>query len=139
MLQPPADNDDPLPLLLGTKFYYLEFCSTFRIFVAECTDMVIISKTTLRNFVVHYPDSEGAMEQWYALTKEADWKNFAELKKSFNSADAVGNDRYVFNIRGNTYRLIALIIFKVRTVYILFVGTHRQYDEVDAATVTFKK
>jgi mRNA interferase HigB len=79
--------------------------------------MVIISKATLRNFTVHNPDSEGAMEQWYA----------------------VGNDRYVFNVRGNTYRLIALIIFRVRTVYILFVGTHQEYDEVDAATVTFKK
>lgn len=109
------------------------------IFALDCIVMVIISKTILRNFIAHHPDSEGAMEQWYTLTKEADWKNFAELKRSFNSTDAVGNDRYVFNIRGNTYRLIALIIFKVRTVFILFVGTHQEYDEVDATTVTFKR
>jgi len=101
--------------------------------------MVTISKAALRNFIVRHPDSAGSMDQWYAVTKEADWKDFAALKKSFNSTDAVGNDRYVFNIRGNTYRLIALIIFKVRTVYILFVGTHKEYDEVDAANVTFKK
>ena len=105
----------------------------------ECAAMVIISKATLRNFIDGHPDAEGAMEQWYSITKEADWRNFAALRKSFNSTDAVGNDRYVFNIRGNTYRLIALIIFKVRTVYILFVGTHNEYDQVDAATVTFKK
>src|SRR5579872_651316 len=101
--------------------------------------MVIISKAILRNFINEHPDAEGAMELWYAVTKEANWKNFAELKISFNSTDSVGNDRYVFNIRGNTYRLIALIIFKVRTVFILFVGTHQEYDQVDAATVTFKK
>lgn len=101
--------------------------------------MVIISKATLKEFIVRYPDSESALEQWYALTKEANWKNFAQLKKSFNSTDAVGNDRYVFNIRGNTYRLIALIIFKVRTVFILFVGTHQEYDRIDASNITFKK
>lgn len=117
----------------------MELCSDFHIFAFESADMVIISKAALRNFITRYPDSETAMEQWYAVTKEADWKNFAALKRSFNCTDAVGNDRYVFNIRGNTYRLIALIIFKVRTVYILFVGRHQEYDEVDAATVTFKK
>lgn len=101
--------------------------------------MVIISKAILRNFIACHPDSEGAVELWYAVTKEADWKNFAQLKRSFNSTDAVGNDRYVFNIRGNTYRLIAMITFKVRTVYILFVGTHQEYDQIDAATITYKK
>jgi mRNA interferase HigB len=101
--------------------------------------MVIIAKATLKEFMARYPDSESALEQWYAVTKEANWKNYPELKKSFNSADAVGNDRYVFNIRGNAYRLIALIIFKVRTVFILFVGTHQEYDKIDAAKITFKK
>jgi mRNA interferase HigB len=53
--------------------------------------------------------------------------------------DAVGNDRYVFNIKGNNYRLIVLIIFKVRTVFILFIGTHNEYDKINASTVAFKK
>ena len=60
------------------------------------------------------------------------------MKKSFNSVDSVGNDRYVFNIKGNHYRLIALILFKVRTVFIVFIGTHKEYDLIDASTVTFK-
>jgi len=60
------------------------------------------------------------------------------MKNTFNSVDAVGNDRYVFNIRGNNYRLIALIIFKVRTVFILFIGTHKEYDKVKASTIAFK-
>jgi mRNA interferase HigB len=61
------------------------------------------------------------------------------MKKSFNSVEAVGNDRYVFNLRGNHFRLIALIIFKVRTVFILYVGTHRDYDQLDASSITFKR
>ena len=76
---------------------------------------------------------------WYNEVKKSDWANFSELKLSFNSADAVGNDRYVFNIKGNKYRIIALIIFKVRTVFILFIGTHKEYDKIEASTVIFHK
>ena len=60
-------------------------------------------------------------------------------KQTFNTADSVGNDRYVFDIKGNQYRLVALIIFKVRTVFILFIGTHKEYDEIKADKITFKK
>ncbi len=100
--------------------------------------MVIISKAILKEFAEKYPDSELALEKWYDEVKKADWSNFAEVKATFNSTDAVGNDRYVFDIRGNHYRLIALIIFKVRTVFILFIGTHPEYDKIDAANITFK-
>jgi hypothetical protein len=62
---------------MRTRFYNLELCSEKPIFAIEDADMVIISKATLKNFIVRHPDSEGAMEQWYAMTKEADWKNFA--------------------------------------------------------------
>ena len=65
--------------------------------------------------------------------------NFNELRKIFNSVDSVGNDRYVFNIKGNHYRLNALIHFDIRIVYILFVGTHAKYDRINAATIKFKK
>lgn len=100
--------------------------------------MVIISKAPLREFYEKHPDAQDALEKWYDETKAADWRNFTELKCTFNSADAVGKDRYIFNIRGNHYRLIALIIFRIRTVFILFVGTHCEYDRVNAATITFK-
>ena len=100
--------------------------------------MVVISKSTLKSAIKSYPEAELALNNWYDLTKQSDWKNFSEMKKTFNSVDAVGNDRYVFNIKGNHYRLITLILFKIRTVYILFIGTHKEYDEVDAGTVIFK-
>jgi mRNA interferase HigB len=101
--------------------------------------MVIISKAALRDFSQRFPDAEDALEKWYDETKAADWQNFPAMKNTFNSVDAVGNDRYVFDIKGNHYRLIALIIFKVRTVFILFVGTHQEYDKVQAKNVTFKE
>lgn len=101
--------------------------------------MVIISKAIIRDFINLYRDAETPLQNWYELTADADWKNFNQMKNTFNSVDAVGNDRYVFNIKGNTYRLIALIIFKVRTVFILFVGTHQEYDQVNASTISFKK
>ena len=100
--------------------------------------MVIISKTILRDFIGEHPDASPALQKWYDEAETASWKNFAELKRTFNSADSVGNNRYVFNIKGNSYRLIALILFKIRTVFILFIGTHGEYDKVDASHVEFK-
>lgn len=99
---------------------------------------MIISKAILRDFIDKHPDAGAAIEKWYEETTNADWRNFSGLKETFNSADGVGNNRYVFNIRGNYYRLIALILFKVRTVFILFVGTHAEYDRLNAAEVKFK-
>jgi mRNA interferase HigB len=101
--------------------------------------MVIISKATLRDFSALYPDTEIPLENWYEIVKNADWKNFNEMRNTFNSVDLVGNDRYVFNIKGNNYRLIALIIFKIRTVFIVFIGTHKAYDSIDAAKAAYKQ
>jgi len=67
--------------------------------------------------------------------KLADWSTFNEIKQTFNSADFVGNDRYVFNIKGNKYRLVAVIHFDIRTVYIKFIGTHKEYDRIDILTI----
>ncbi|MDQ2864204.1 MAG: type II toxin-antitoxin system HigB family toxin [Bacteroidota bacterium] len=66
-------------------------------------------------------------------------EKFYRGKKKFNTVDAVGNDRYLFDIKGNHYRLITLIIFKTRTVFILFIGSHKNYDKLDAGNAVFKK
>ena len=100
--------------------------------------MVVISKAAIREFCEKHPDAESALGDWYEHVSEANWKSFAEMKRNVNAVDFVGNDRYVFNIRGNRYRLIALVIFKVRTVFILFIGTHSDYDKVKASHVTYK-
>lgn len=101
--------------------------------------MVIVSKAVLRDFAKKYPEAAVSVFKWYEIVGSSDWKNFSEMKNSFNSVDAVGNDRYVFDLKGNHFRLITLIIFKVRTVFILFIGTHSEYDKLEASSVTFKK
>ena len=100
--------------------------------------MVVISKAILREFAELYPDADVALTKWYREVKAVDWRNFNELKSTFNTADAVGNDRYVFDIKGNQFRLIALIIFRKRTVFILFIGTHKEYDKINASTIQYK-
>jgi mRNA interferase HigB len=101
--------------------------------------MVVISKAILTEYLEQHPDAKAALIKWYNEIKAADWSSFSDLKKTFNSADAVGNDRYVFNIKGNRHRLIALIIFRRRTVFILFVGSHSEYDKIDAAKINYRK
>ena len=73
--------------------------------------MVIISKTQLNEFGKNHADSADALNEWYETVKQADWGKMADLKQTFNSVDYVGNDRYVFNIKGNNYRLVAMIFF----------------------------
>lgn len=97
--------------------------------------MVVISYGTLRAFYEKYPYSEDALNNWYRATLAADWSNYHEMKKIFNSVDAVGNDRFVFNIRGNNYRLVAMIFFDVRTVFIRFIGLHKEYNKIDCSTI----
>lgn len=97
--------------------------------------MVVISYTTIKLFIDKHPDSKDALNNWYRLATSADWANFHEIKEMFNSVDAVGNDRYVFNIRGNNYRLVALILFRTRTIFIRFVGTHKDYDKIDCTKI----
>jgi mRNA interferase HigB len=89
----------------------------------------------IEEFIKKYPDSKEALNNWYKTARISDWGSFHEIKQIFNSVDAVGNDRYVFNIRGNKYRIVALILFSVRTVFIKFIGTHEQYDNIDASKV----
>ncbi|WP_295769207.1 type II toxin-antitoxin system HigB family toxin [uncultured Mucilaginibacter sp.] len=97
--------------------------------------MVVISYGTLRVFFEEHADSKDALNNWYRLVSQADWANYHEIKAMFNSVDAVGNDRFVFDIRGNHYRIVALIFFDIRTVYIRFVGTHKAYDKIDCSTI----
>ncbi len=97
--------------------------------------MVVISKTVLSKYADIHPDVGSALNDWYTLVKDADWKNLADIKQSFNSVDYVADNRYVFNIKGNHYRLVAMIFFSVRTVYIKFIGTHAEYDKIDAGTI----
>lgn len=92
--------------------------------------MRIISKSTLVNYYTKNPQAKTALEDWYEKARGAEWKCFADMKQTFNSVDSVGNKRYVFNIKGNDYRLVVLVKFTVSHILIRFVGTHAEYDKI---------
>lgn len=92
--------------------------------------MRIISKKALQNFYSQYPDSKIPLENWYRMVKKEQWTCFTDIKKTFNTVDNVGNKRYVFNIKGNDYRIVTIIQFTIKAVLIRFVGTHTQYDKI---------
>ena len=92
--------------------------------------MVIISQKAIHEFAKEYPLSAHPLSRWYKQTISSDWASFIDVKKMFNTTDHIGNDRYVFDIGGNNYRLVAMIHFKRRTLYIRFIGTHSQYDQI---------
>jgi len=96
--------------------------------------MRIIAKRTLKQFWEKYPDSENALKIWHQNVSKAHWKNFAELKKQYATTDSVGNERFVFDVKGNKYRLIAKIDFEYQLVFVRFIGTHSTYDAVNKKT-----
>ena len=77
------------------------------------------------------------LDAWYAEASRADWKNSAELKLQYRSASIVSSERVVFNIKGNTYRLVTAINYPYGVVLILWLGTHAEYDQIDVATVKY--
>ena len=97
--------------------------------------MVIISKAILVEFGIKHADSVEALNTWYELCKKANWNKLSDVRKSFNTIDYVGNDRYVFNIKGNKYRLVAMIFFNIRTVFVRFIGTHAEYDKINCSEI----
>ena len=101
--------------------------------------MRVIAKSTLKKFWLKHSDAELPLQNWYKLVSEADWKNPAQLKEDVKSASLVGDNRVVFNIKGNDYRLVTLLDFKFRIVFVLWIGTHKQYDRIDVKTITYDK
>ncbi len=93
--------------------------------------MVVISKMPLVTYLERYPQHEEALMRWYHTVQNANWACFADIKQDFNSVDGVGNGLYIFNVKGNHCRVVVRIIFKVRTVFVKFVGTHREYDQLN--------
>jgi mRNA interferase HigB len=90
--------------------------------------MHIISETMMRKFWFKHPDSKTSLRTWYKITETVQWSNLAEVKKTFPSADIVGNFT-VFNIGGNKYRLITYIDYEFKKVFIRYILTHKDYDK----------
>lgn len=97
--------------------------------------MRIVTFSRIKEFTEKHVEADIPLRDWYFKTKRSEWNNLNDLRKTFNSADYVGNNRYVFNIKGNDYRLIAIVIFASKKVYIRFIGTHKEYDRIDSKTI----
>lgn len=97
--------------------------------------MRVIAKRTLRQFWESHPDARGPLEAWHEEAHKADWSNPQEIKAQFGAASILKGGRLVFNIGGNKYRLIVAFDFGRQACYVKFIGTHRQYDAIDAETV----
>jgi mRNA interferase HigB len=94
----------------------------------------VFSKNTLRNFWVTHPDSEQYLKTWYDIAISSDWKTPADVKQTYINASILKDSRIVFNIRGNSYRLLAKFNFKKQWIFVRFIGTHAEYDKIDANT-----
>ncbi len=97
--------------------------------------MRIIAKSALRKFWEKHQDAEQPLMVWYDEVKKTEWSSFQDIKKQFKSASIVGNDRVVFNIKENDYRLIVLVLFRKGKMFIRFIGTHKEYDNIDAKNI----
>lgn len=97
--------------------------------------MKILHRERIDKFSTKHVDSIRPLQRWIDKVEEANWKNHAELKLDFPSADYVGNGRYVFNIKGNSYRLVVVVTFVAGLLSIQFIGTHEEYDRIDCSTI----
>ena len=97
--------------------------------------MKIINKEILDQFVKRHTDAAKPISRWIEILENVNWKNHNELKNLLPNADYIGNSRYVFNIKGNDYRIIAIVVFVLNSATVCFVGTHAEYDKTDCLTI----
>lgn len=97
--------------------------------------MRIISRKILRDFWELHSATEKPLRAWYADAKQSRWESPEQIKSKYRNASIIANNRVVFNVKGNRYRLIVAINYDYQIVYIRFVGTHAEYDKVNAATI----
>jgi mRNA interferase HigB len=105
----------------------------------------VIARSTLSGFVRNRVEPrlrqvvQDRLDAWFALVSRAEWKNSAELKMQHRTASIVSSDRVVFNIKGNEFRLVAAVDYIHGVVFVLWLGTHREYDRIDVRQVEFEK
>lgn len=90
--------------------------------------MRVISRRALKDFSQHHPDSYSRLDQWYRITRKANWASLIDVQRDFNHAEAAGR-LTVFNIKGNAYRLVARINYRTRKVFVRRVMTHNEYEK----------
>ena len=97
--------------------------------------MRIIARRKLVEFWETHPDTEHPLRAWYSETKKASWNSPVEIKNTYRSVSILPNNRVVFNIGGNNYRLVARISYRFKNLMVRFIGTHKEYDDIDPSTI----
>ncbi|MCZ7671305.1 MAG: type II toxin-antitoxin system HigB family toxin [Chloroflexi bacterium] len=97
--------------------------------------MRIIARKTLREFWEKHPDAEQPLRAWFTDAIQSEWKTPSDIKENYQNASFIANNRVVFNIKGNKYRLIVAINYPYGIVYVRFIGTHREYDQINATEI----
>lgn len=97
--------------------------------------MRVIAKKTLKDFWVKHPDCEQQLKAWYQEAEHSKWKGPHDVKRNYPSTSILENNRVVFNIKGNHYRLIVRVNYDYGILWIRFIGTHAQYDKIDATKI----
>lgn len=97
--------------------------------------MRVVAKRILREFWETHPDCERSLRSWWQAARSADWRNPSQVKAAYPSASILRDDRVVFNIHGNKYRLVVKVRYDYEIVYVRFLGSHTEYDAIDAGTI----
>lgn len=97
--------------------------------------MRIVARTKIREFSILFPDAKSQLDAWWAEAHSSDWKTPTDIKNKYGSASIIAGNRIVFNICGNKYRLIVKFEYRIGIGYIRFIGTHSEYDNIEAETV----
>ena len=97
--------------------------------------MRILALRVLRDFWNMHPDAEIPLRSWYAAASRATWRGPADVKAAYRNASFIANNRIVFSVKGNDYRLVVAVHYNRSMMFIRFVGTHREYDRIDASKI----
>jgi mRNA interferase HigB len=97
--------------------------------------MRVIAVKTLRDFWTKHPQAEIPLSAWYALARRATWRSPTDIKAAYRSASFLPNNRVIFNIKGNDYRLVVAVHYDRGIMFVRFVGTHREYDRINAQKI----
>jgi len=126
-------------LITGLLSFFMKYIFCIYNFEIQNYKIIFVRKIKLMRIITHkaiiqysdlHQDTRLALDEWYIKAEQSQWNCFADVKQTFNSVDSVGGKRYVFDIRGNSYRVIALILFGPKIVYIRFIGTHSEYNKI---------
>jgi mRNA interferase HigB len=101
--------------------------------------MRVIAVKTIKEYAKEFHQAEQALFSWYDEANGAEWNNSAELKAQYRNASVINNKRVVFNIHGNSYRLIVDIEYRLKIVFVVWFGTHKQYDAINSKTISYVK